>query len=397
MAMSGILSRVRSIDAFRAVTMFLMIFVNDIDSMPNTPGWLHHAGETADALGLADTIFPAFLFIVGLSIPFAFQNRLNRGHHHQIPWRVITRSLSLVFIGFYHANMETYNEATAILPKPVWESLVTISFFFIFLDYSSEKIKIRRYIFQGIGIVLLIGMSVLYKTNAPGYTWLHFSWWGILGLIGWSYLVCALIYYYSDGYLWVQAAAWIFFMFFNIDFHYGWFDFLSPVQKYVWIAGNGAMQSFTMAGIFVAVLYMRLSASKEIKLLGIGMLLMAVILFNLGFITRYFGGGISKANDTPSWVLICTGISLVVYCLFIFMVDFKHKYKWFKVIEPAGTNAFTCYLVPFIFYPLYQMSNIGYPEYLSQGTGGIIKCLLFALAMVWITGLLEKVNIKLKI
>ena len=34
---------------------------------------------------------------------------------------------------------------------------------------------------------------------------------------------------------------------------------------------------------------------------------------------------------------------------------------------------------------------------LSQGMGGLIKCLLFAFVMVWITGLLEKVNIRLKI
>jgi predicted acyltransferase len=77
--MSNFLSRIRSIDAFRAVTMFLMIFVNDLDGIPNTPTWLKHAGSNVDALGLADTIFPAFLFIVGLSIPFAFQNRLKQG------------------------------------------------------------------------------------------------------------------------------------------------------------------------------------------------------------------------------------------------------------------------------------------------------------------------------
>ena len=110
-------------------------------------------------------------------------------------------------------------------------------------------------------------MSILYKTNDPGHTWLHFTWWGILGLIGWSYLVCALIYYYSGGYLWIQATAWIFFMFFNIDFHFGFLDFLSGLQKYVWIAGNGAMQAFTMAGVFVSVLYMRLKVNDELKLL----------------------------------------------------------------------------------------------------------------------------------
>ena len=395
--MTKVAERIRSIDAFRAVTMFFMIFVNDIDSMPNTPIWLHHAGEKADALGFADIIFPAFLFIVGLSIPFAFKNRELQGHHHKTPWRIIMRAFLLIFIGFFHANMETYNEATALLPQPVWESLLTISFFLIFLDYSPQTSAVKRYLLQGLGIVLLVILSLLYKTSDPGHTWLHLTWWGILGLIGWAYLICALIYYYTGGQLWVQAAVWLFFMFFNIDFHYGWLNFLRPMQKYVWLAGDGAMQAFTMAGVFVSVLYMRLKQRRDINMLWIGMILMSVILFNLGFIVRYLTGGISKANDTPSWVLICTGIALVVYAFFIYLVDFKHKYQWFDIIKPAGTNTFMCYLVPYIFYPLYQLSNIGYPEYLSQGVGGLVKGLVLSLLMVWITGLLEKVNIRLKI
>ena len=73
--MTATLPRVRSIDAFRAVIMFLMIFVNDIEDIPNTPLWMHHVADEVDGLGLADIIFPAFLFIVGISIPFALQNR----------------------------------------------------------------------------------------------------------------------------------------------------------------------------------------------------------------------------------------------------------------------------------------------------------------------------------
>jgi hypothetical protein len=376
--------------------MFLMIFVNDIDDIPGVPQWIKHVADNADGLGLADTIFPAFLFIVGLAIPFAFHNRLQRGDNKLII-RIITRSFALILIGFYHANMETYDEVAAILPKPVWESLLTFGFFFLFLDYRNVTSAVKRHILQGIGVLLILGMSVIYKSEQPGHTWLHFSWWGILGLIGWSYLVCALVYYYSKGALWIQAAVWLFFMFFNIDFHFGMLHFLDPIQPYVWIAGNGAMQAFTMAGVFTSVLYMRLAEAKELKMLWISMLLMAVILFNMGFIVRYFSGGISKARDTPSWVLICTGISLVVYAFFVFLVDFKKKYNWFKAIRPAGTNTFTCYLVPFLFYPLYQMTNIGYPEYLSQGTGGLIKCIVFSFVMVWIAGVLDKVNIRLKI
>jgi len=393
--MNNVYTRVRSIDAFRAVTMFLMIFVNDLEDVPNVPIWLKHAGENSDALGLADVIFPAFLFIVGLSIPFAFQNRQSSGG--RVPYRIITRSLALILIGFFHANMETYDDLNTLLPKPVWESLLTFSFFFIFLDYRNFT-RNKRYLFQGFGIVLLIAMSLLYKSNDPAHsTWLHFSWWGILGLIGWSYMVCALIYHYSKGLLWIQAAAWIIFILINLDFHFGWLTFLMQWKSYFWLAGNGAMQAFTMAGIVVSVMYMRLMQNKELNLLWPGIILLAVILANLGFIVRYVAGGISKAHDTPSWVLICTSISLVAYLVFLFMVDRKDKYNWFKVIEPAGTNTFTCYLIPFIFYPIYGMTDAGYPEYLSEGTGGLIKCLVFSLVMIWVAGLLNKINIRLKI
>jgi predicted acyltransferase len=394
--MNNLISRIRSIDAFRAVTMFLMIFVNDLDGVPNTPQWLKHAGVMQDALGLADTIFPAFLFIVGLSIPYAFEKRIKK-NDSKIPMRIISRSFALVFIGFFHANMETYNEATTLLPRPVWESLATFSFFFIFLDYSKWTSLVGRYLLQGFGIALLIAVCIVYKSSDPGHPWLHLTWWGILGLIGWAYLVCAFIYYYSNGILWVQAAAWLFFMFFNIDFHFGMLNFLSPLQKYVWISGNGAMQAFTMAGVFVSVLYIRLKQNNDVKILWWALLFIAVILFNLGFIVRYFSGGISKMRDTPSWVLICTGISLVVYAGFIFLVDLKGKYNWFKIIEPAGTSTFTCYLLPFLFYPLYQMSDWGYPDYLDSGTGGLIRCLLFSFVIVWLSGLLEKINVRLKI
>ncbi len=71
--------RLASIDVFRALTMFLMIFVNDLWSLTNIPQWLEHTQAHEDGMGLADVVFPAFLFIVGLSIPFAIGNRWSKG------------------------------------------------------------------------------------------------------------------------------------------------------------------------------------------------------------------------------------------------------------------------------------------------------------------------------
>ena len=53
--------RLASIDVFRAITMLLMIFVNDLVLDVKVPDWLEHAAEGEDRLGLADTVFPAFL------------------------------------------------------------------------------------------------------------------------------------------------------------------------------------------------------------------------------------------------------------------------------------------------------------------------------------------------
>lgn len=59
---------------------------------------------------LADVVFPAFLFIVGLSIPFAITNRLKK---RQSIWKIssdiLIRSLELLIMGVFMVNLENYN------------------------------------------------------------------------------------------------------------------------------------------------------------------------------------------------------------------------------------------------------------------------------------------------
>src|SRR6266516_524302 len=113
--------RFKSVDVFRAITMLLMVFVNDLDPIKNVPEWIKHVGRNTDGLGFADTVFPAFLFIVGLSLPFAIGGRLKKGQSfNQVAVYIATRSLALLVMGFFHVNLESYSLA-AWLPKPVWE------------------------------------------------------------------------------------------------------------------------------------------------------------------------------------------------------------------------------------------------------------------------------------
>ena len=55
--------RVASIDIVRALTMVLMIFVNDLGTLKDIPLWLGHVEAGVDGIGLSDVVFPAFLFI----------------------------------------------------------------------------------------------------------------------------------------------------------------------------------------------------------------------------------------------------------------------------------------------------------------------------------------------
>jgi hypothetical protein len=115
-----------------------------------------------------------------------------------------------------------------------------------------------------------------------------------------------------------------------------------------------------------------------------------------GFIIRTVGG-ISKIHGTPAWVGICTGISIVSFALLIFLVDIKGKSNWFSSIKPAGTSTLTCYLIPYFLYSFMVLFNIHYPVFLSEGTGGILRSFAIAFIVVFITGFLEKRNVRLKI
>jgi predicted acyltransferase len=83
--------RITSIDILRALTMVLMIFVNDLWSLKNIPAWLEHVERGVDGIGLADVVFPAFLFIVGLSLPFAIDNRRKKGDSE---WQLLMHLLT---------------------------------------------------------------------------------------------------------------------------------------------------------------------------------------------------------------------------------------------------------------------------------------------------------------
>ena len=97
--------RVAAVDVFRALTMFLMLFVNDIPGLKNIPHWLKHAKMNEDMLGFSDTIFPAFLFCMGMSVSFAIQNRYRKGDTTlQVVAHIFWRTVALIAMGLFSLN-----------------------------------------------------------------------------------------------------------------------------------------------------------------------------------------------------------------------------------------------------------------------------------------------------
>src|SRR6478609_8627775 len=134
--------RVAAIDITRALTMLLMIFVNDLWSLSDIPAWLEHVGAKEDGMGLADTVFPAFLFIVGLSIPFAIAARVKKGDTTgTLAMHVLARSFALLVMGVFLVNGEEINEAATGLPRVVWNIICCTCFILLWNVYSRNAKK----------------------------------------------------------------------------------------------------------------------------------------------------------------------------------------------------------------------------------------------------------------
>lgn len=389
--------RLNSIDVFRALTMLLMIFVNDLWTLHDIPHWLGHTEAGEDGLGLADTVFPAFLVIVGLSIPYAIQNRLKKGDSKTtLVYHIVLRSLALIVMGVFHVNLETYS-SLAVLPKPVWQIMITIGFFLIWLDYPEKMERSTKTVLKVTGILVLCIMAYLYTGGSPeNPVWLRLQWYGILGLIGWAYLTCSLVYLVFNGKTWGQLTALIFFIFFNSAATLGWLEPIAFIKPYFWFVGNGAMAAFTMAGVVVSVFYQKMILAEKYKEYWTLLSLFAIAMLAYGISTRPLWG-IHKIGDSPSWVAICVGISIIAFGFLTWLTDLKKKKNWFRIIRPAGTSTLTCYLLPYLHYAIYSLVGVSLPLYLRTGITGIVKSLVYALLIIMITGLLEKWRLRLKL
>jgi len=390
-------NRIASIDVFRALTMLLMIWVNDFWTLDKIPKWLKHARIEEDFLGFSDIIFPWFLFIVGLSIPFAIENRLKKGEHEsRIILHILVRSISLLILGFFHVNFESYDAAATGIQKPVYIILTTLAFFLVWNSYPRSE-KRSKYLFpalQSLGLIMLCVLAFFYR-SADG-EWMRPQWWGILGLIGWTYLIAA------PSYLLIRKKSWIIVLFLagftalNIAADRGFSYALFSWQGSNWFPGNGGLHVFAFGGILTSILLKKYGDIKNRRILYSVLLLLAILSLSAAFII-HINIPISKILGTSTWVIFSLSTAFFAFVFLHFLVDHLGKAHWFKLIKTAGTATLTCYLIPYFYYSFRTLLSIDLNGPLVTGLTGLTKSMLYALIIVGIAWMLGKIRIKLKL
>ena len=376
--------------------MLLMIWVNDFWTLTDVPKWLTHAKPNEDYLGFSDIIFPLFLFIVGLSIPFAIQNRLAKKEPRMIITKhIVIRSLSLLIIGVFMVNYVTHQE-TLGLGKAVWCFLMALAVALVWMQWTKSPIPTKWHGYlKVLGWALLIVLAFLYRGGSSGDETMAVHWWGILGLIGWAYSINALVFLLSKGKLSVMVVLWLIFNVLSMADAQGLLNQLPKSLSYfsTWIAGT--IPAFTAAGVVASLLFQKISKlnrTRALTVLGV----LGCLNITAGLTTRHLWG-ISKVPGTPSWLLVCTGIGFLSLVVFYFIVDIKNQRSWAKIIIPAGTATLTCYLIPYFTYPIRTLTGIELPDILNTGVIGLFSSFCFALLVVIFTGWLQKKGFSLKL
>ncbi len=98
--------RLLSLDVVRGITIAFMIMVNN-NGGPGSWRFMNHAEW--NGLTPTDLVFPTFVFVVGVSVVFAFEARLARGATRaRLAWHTVQRAAILILFGIIVNSFPTF-------------------------------------------------------------------------------------------------------------------------------------------------------------------------------------------------------------------------------------------------------------------------------------------------
>jgi predicted acyltransferase len=316
--------RLLSLDVFRGLVIAAMILVTDPGTYAHTWHPLRHAewnGATP-----TDMIFPAFLFMIGLAIPFSLDSRAELDtSRSRTALRIVRRSITLFLLGLAINGFPDYVWNTLRIPGILQRIAICYALCgFLYLSVRERRQRDRTIIFVSISTVLLASYwGMLKLIEVPGIGRGHLDPYGALP----AFVDRAV---FGARHLWQWGIRT------DGNITYDPEGLLSTIPALVPV----------LVGILVGerIQPFRSASSAAVRTLGSKLLLSgaALILAGLAFSPWL---PINKPIFTSTFALFSTGVSLVVFGLLYVSVD---GYGFRRGITPAlilGTNAILAFVL----------------------------------------------------
>lgn len=398
-------ARLASLDVLRGFDILVMMFVNDVAGVRAAPAWMKHIQPpNADGMTFVDVVFPAFLFIVGMAIPLALHRRMQTQATSAVVRHVLARGIALLVIGVFMVNSGSASP-DGLLPPAVWQLLmyagVVLTWVSIPDDFAASPRT--RTMVRAAGIAVLLAAAVLFRGRGdPGLIELRTSWWGILGLIGWAYMVACACYLAARGRVPLLGAGVVaLYGLFCID-ALGWLPDVPLLNVGSQLGSHGAL---VLSGALAGEVLRRsgpagLSHGVRIWLAGLYgalMALAAVLLHAARDVHPMFI--INKIAATPAWCLWSAAITIWLWALIYWALDARAG-KWrVRLLEDAGQNALLAYILAPVAYAALALVPGG-GQYWALGhtfPGGFARAVAFALVITWAAAALRRKGVLLKL
>ncbi|QMT60353.1 acyltransferase family protein [Legionella sp. PC997] len=343
--------RILSLDVFRGLTMALMVLVNSQGTRMTFP-ILEHAEW--NGFTLADFVFPAFLFIVGITTVISLKRHLKVESKTLLYRSILTRTVLLFLFGMFLNAFPSHFDLATVRVYGILQR-IAFCYFICALLYLNTSVKTQFFIFFGI----LIGYwYFLTQIPIPGTGMDQLSMTN-----NWVSYIDSLLF--SPVHLLSKT-----------------FD---PEGLLSTIPAIATTLSGVLVGHFLLTPINKQKKSMIIIATGILSLLLAWIWsYNIP---------INKNLWTSSFVLWSSGFSLIVFGLCFFIIDVLGYTKWSLPFKIFGMNALFIFIFHVLLLKIQSMFVVTLPngahdvlrvaisEYLFGGLGpqcaGLFYALLF--------------------
>jgi heparan-alpha-glucosaminide N-acetyltransferase len=388
--------RIASIDIFRGLTILVMIFVNDVSEVKGLPWWTYHLPGNVNGMTYVDMVFPFFLFIVGISLPLAIRQRLAKNASTAGLWmHVVARSLALIVLGIALANGEKVDAHLTGMNGNLWLLLTLVGAILFWNIYPrSEKFGPLFKVMKWTGLLLMVTMFAIFRrTGKDGHTaWLDFSYWEILGLIGWTYLAVCLLYIPTRRWRWAPLALLVAMIALNAASLAHWITFRARLPYYLWPWNTGCFCLLTLAGIVTSIIFLS-DAFPAPKLKALWALSFAAALLLTGWLLTPLGT--SKIRATPTWGLYSAGAATLAFLALYWLCDVLKHIRWAALVKPAGSNTLLTYLLPDLFFV--TLGGVAFLNQWEHGWQGVVKSLVFTVLMLQLSALLTRCKLRMQL